>query len=90
MAAFIAFVVHVCVQMYLQRHHSSSDTDNNGKQEIPTDNVIDSLTVDNHITESNTLQSFDINMDDKHSLDGFHTNTDNDDKTKFTNVDLNS
>lgn len=27
-AAFVAFIIHVCLQMYLQRHHSSSDNEN--------------------------------------------------------------
>lgn len=82
-SAFIAFVVHVCLQMYLQRHHSSLDSDN-GKQipetEINPDNAIDALTITHindspHITATNSFEPLAVN---------------NDDKTKFTNVDLNS
>uniref|UniRef100_A0A1I8PHP6 Major facilitator superfamily associated domain-containing protein n=1 Tax=Stomoxys calcitrans TaxID=35570 RepID=A0A1I8PHP6_STOCA len=37
-AAFVAFIVHVCVQMYLQRHQSSSEAENGTvKYLAPTD-----------------------------------------------------
>ena len=70
--------------MYLQRHHSSTDSDN-GKQIPPTDNTTETLTVsrlndiDNHIT--NTTATTNVNE----SL-----NTNSNDPDCFTNIDLNS
>ncbi|TMW50215.1 hypothetical protein DOY81_004716 [Sarcophaga bullata] len=66
-SAFIAFIVHVCLQMYLQRHHSSTDSDN-GKQIPPTANAIETLTVsqfndtDNHIINTTTTTNEQLNI----------------------------
>lgn len=86
-AAFVAFIVHVCLQMYLQRHHSALDSDNNGKQQqqIPINLSASSASSSNDTTPTTRhLATGNVTAGDSTKL------TSNfDDKSNFTNVDLN-
>lgn len=70
--------------MYLQRHHSSTDSEN-GKQIPTSDNTKETLTVsqlidsDNHIANNTTIRQTNEPL-----------NTNPNDPDGFTNIDLNS
>ncbi|XP_073838628.1 sugar baby transporter isoform X1 [Musca autumnalis] len=62
-AAFVAFIVHVCLQMYLQRHHSSSDE--NGKQIDDTNPTAENATLkeDNNVDVESSVKTSTPNED---------------------------
>lgn len=88
-AAFIAFIVHVCLQMYLQRHHSSTDNDNGKHSSSPAgDGIVESGEIANLNTKVESIE-FVTNCKGATETPSV-TNADDNDGDDFRTVDLNS